>query len=147
MFVNFKYDKYPHHPNQKYFLTVKGELFRKELLNANIEGTSEGVNEGVNLKIEGVKEGVLNELQYLDDIIAGDEGRKAMELNNLISKSLATKERYLKILKEQGFMEFKAASKTGGYYIKKLKAPKDWIDQTAAIGGDEVGGGVCVYFK
>lgn len=110
------YDKYTHHPNQKYFLTVKGELFRKELLNANIEGTSEGVNEGVNLKVEGVKEGVLKDLQYLDDIIAGDEGRKAVELNNLINKSLATKERYLKILKEQGFMEFKGASKTGGYY-------------------------------
>ena len=79
----------------------------------------EGVNEGVNLKIEGVNEGVLSELQYLFDIISNEEGKKALELKELINKSLATTERYLKILKENNLIEFVGASKTGGYYQKK----------------------------
>jgi len=75
--------------------------------------------EGVNLKIEGVNEGVLSELQYLFDIISNEEGKKALELKELINKSLATTERYLKILKENNLIEFVGASKTGGYYQKK----------------------------
>ncbi|MDP3913350.1 MAG: hypothetical protein Q8R96_06400 [Bacteroidota bacterium] len=33
-----------------------------------------------------------------------------------MNKSVATTERYLKILKEQGYIEFRGAPKTGGYY-------------------------------
>ena len=84
------------------------------------EGVNEGINEGVNIKIEGVNEGVLSELQYLYDLIASDGGKKAVELNDMINKSLATTERYLKILKENGLIEFVGASKTGGYYTKKI---------------------------
>ena len=83
------------------------------------EGANEGVNEGVNLNIEGVNEKVLTELQYLYKIIASDEEKKTIELYNLINKSLATKDRYLKILKEQGYIEFRGASKKGGYYRLK----------------------------
>lgn len=118
-FVKMKFAKNPNHPNQKYMLTEMGKLFRKELIQSNVEEINEGVSEGVNLKIEGVNEGVLSELDYLYRIIANDEGKKAVELNLLINKSLATTERYLKILKDNGFIEFKGASKTGGYYIKK----------------------------
>ncbi|WP_209329594.1 Fic family protein [Lunatimonas salinarum] len=114
-FVKMKFGKNPNHPNQKYLLTERGELFREQLIHAKLEG----VNEGVNLKIEGVNEGVLLELQFLYDTIANEEGKKAVELNSLIKKSLATTERYLKILKEHGYIEFKGASKTGGYFIKK----------------------------
>lgn len=81
------------------------------------EGVNEGVNEGVIFKIEGVNEGVLAELEYLYKTIAKDEGKKAVQLNNLINKSLATTERYLKILKDQGLIVFSGSSKTGGYYL------------------------------
>jgi ATP-dependent DNA helicase RecG len=81
------------------------------------EGVNEGVNEGVIFKIEGVNEGVLAELEYLYNTITKDEGKKAVELNNLINKSLATTERYLKILKDQGLIVFSGSSKTGGYYL------------------------------
>lgn len=37
----------------------------------------------------------------------------------MINKSLVTTERYLKILKAQGFIEFRGAPKTGGYYLKR----------------------------
>jgi len=85
----------------------------------HFEVVNEGVNEGVKLNIEGVNEGVLSELQYLYDLIANDGGKKAVELNELINKSLATTERYLKILKENNLIEFIGAPKTGGYFIIK----------------------------
>lgn len=44
--------------------------------------------------------------------------KKAAELNEMINKSLASTERYLKILKEKGFIEFRGAPKTGGYFVK-----------------------------
>jgi ATP-dependent DNA helicase RecG len=52
-------------------------------------------------------------------MISLKEGRKAVELNELLNKSLATTERYLKILKVNEYVEFRGASKTGGYFIKK----------------------------
>jgi len=114
-FVKMKFAKNPNHPNQKYFLTDKGELFRLELLNADDEGVNEGVNEGVKLSIEGVK----LELEQLYDQIMKYPGKKASELNEQIDKSVATTERYLKVLKEQDYIEFRGAPKTGGCYIKE----------------------------
>lgn len=88
-------------------------------VNHQYEGVNEGVNEGVKLNIEGVNEGVNEELTLLYNQIAKHPGKKANELNEQINKSLSTTERYLKILKEQGFIEFKGAPKTGGYFLLK----------------------------
>jgi DNA-binding transcriptional ArsR family regulator len=118
-FVKMKFADNPNHPNQKYFLTDIGELFREQLLNADDEGISEGVNEGVKLTIEGVNEGVKLELEQLYDQIMKYPGKKASELNEQIDKSIATTERYLKVLKELGYIEFRGAPKTGGYYLKE----------------------------
>lgn len=86
-----------------------------------VEGVNEGVNEGVKLNFEGVSEGVNKELNILYNEIASTPGRKASELNEKIDKSLATTERYLKVLKEQGYIEFRGAPKTGGYYLVDVK--------------------------
>lgn len=88
-------------------------------VNHQYEGVNEGVNEGVKLDIEGVNEGVNEELTLLYNQIAKFPGKKANELNEQIDKSLSTTERYLKILKEQGFIEFRGAPKTGGYHLLK----------------------------
>jgi ATP-dependent DNA helicase RecG len=88
-------------------------------VNHQYEGVNEGVNEGVKLNIEGVNEGVNEELTLLYNQIAKFPGKKANELNEQINKSLSTTERYLKILKEQGFIEFIGAPKTGGYHLLK----------------------------
>lgn len=85
------------------------------------EGVNEGVKlstEGVKLNIEGVNEGVSEELTLLYSQISKYPGKKANELNEQINKSIATTERYLKILKEQGLIEFRGAPKTGGYFTK-----------------------------
>ncbi len=81
------------------------------------EGVNEGVNEGVKINIEGVNEGVNEELTLLYNQIAKHPGKKANELNEQINKSLSTTERYLKILKEHDFIEFRGAPKTGGYHL------------------------------
>ena len=83
------------------------------------EGVSEGVSEGVMLNIEGVNEGVNEKLSFLYNQITKHPGMKANELNEQINKSLSTTERYLKILKEHEYIEFKGAPKTGGYYLLK----------------------------
>jgi len=83
------------------------------------EGVNEGVNEGVKLNIEGVNEGVKLELEQLYNQIVKYPGKKASELNEQIDKSVATTERYLKALKKYGYIEFKGAPKTGGYFVVK----------------------------
>ena len=85
------------------------------------EGVDKGIFEGVNINIEGVNEGVLSELQYLYKTINDNESKNTSELSAMINKSVATTERYLKILKEQGLIEFRGAPKTGGYYDLKSK--------------------------
>lgn len=89
--------------------------FPKLVINRN-----EGVNEGVNeVFIEGVSEGVNKELNTLIKAIKNNAGLKAPELSKIINKGLSTTERYIRILKKAGLIEYKGASKTGGYIIIK----------------------------
>lgn len=99
-------------------LTFYGVSHQNEGVNEGLKLNDEGVNEGVKLNIEGVNEGVKEELTLLFHQIAKHPGKKANELNEQINKSIATVERYLKILKEQGLIEFRGVPKTGGYFIK-----------------------------
>lgn len=87
-----------------------------EGVNEGVKPNDEGVNEGVTLNIEGVNEGVMAEIEHLYNQIAKHPGKKASELNEQIDKSIATTERYLKILRENGYIEFRGAPKTGGYF-------------------------------
>lgn len=74
----------------------------------------EGANEGVN---EGANEGV----NILIEIISRNPGLKAPSIARLINKSLSTTERYLKQLRNRNIIEFRGASKSGGYYLIKEK--------------------------
>lgn len=99
-------------------LTFPEIKHRYEGVNEGVNINIEGVNEGVKLNIEGVNEGVRLEIETLFHLISKNPGKKASELNEQISKSVASTERYLKILREHGLIEFIGAPKTGGYYIK-----------------------------
>ena len=80
---------------------------------------SEGVNEGVNtLNIEGINTQLKKELLKTLTNIKKNEGINAIQLAKQFKKGLATVERHLKILKDADYIEFKGASKTGGYYLK-----------------------------
>lgn len=89
----------------------------------NSEGVNEGVNEGVKNELKAVfvdeSEGVKNELISIYEIIETTPNLKTKDIATIIDKGLSTTERYLKKLKDEGFIEFVGSSKTGGYDIKK----------------------------
>jgi len=71
------------------------------------------------LKIEGVNEGVKKELIELLAYLEKNPLKKTPEIAQQINKSVSTAERYLKLLKDRGLIEFAGAPKSGGYQIIK----------------------------
>jgi Fic family protein len=63
--------------------------------------TDEGVNEGVNLLLLA---------------ITRNPGKRANELATYIGRSVQSVERYVRVLKDAGKIEFRGAPKNGGYY-------------------------------
>jgi ATP-dependent DNA helicase RecG len=49
-----------------------------------------------------------------------NEGLKAFDIATKRGKSKPTIERYLKLARQYGIIEFRGATKTGGYFITKL---------------------------
>lgn len=84
---------------------------QKELLRLMGESIQldEGVNEGIN---EGVNEGV----NQLLSVVVANPGLRANALAMLVGKSVQTVERYIRVLKVAEKIEFRGASKTGGYF-------------------------------
>ena len=78
-------------------------------------GVSEGVNEGVS---EGLNEGVNEGVNSLIRLISEQPGLRAPAIAKQLGTSPKNIERWLKQLKDQDKIEFKGASKTGGYYSK-----------------------------
>jgi len=64
---------------------------------------NETVNEGVNQLLK---------------IVVENPGKRANDLASLLGKSVHTVERYVKLLKVAGKIEFRGAPKNGGYYKK-----------------------------
>ena len=95
-----------------------------EGVNEMNEGVNEGANpqnEGVNLTIEGVSEGVKMELIKMVELIKSNGGMRANELAKVMEKGESTIERYIKLLRTGGYIEFKGAPKTGGYYVTEVE--------------------------
>jgi ATP-dependent DNA helicase RecG len=86
---------------------------RKEGVTQN----NEGINEGVNINIEGINEGTKKVLEKMLLYINKNSMVKTSDIEILINKSNATTERYLKILRENNYIEYVGANKTGGYKI------------------------------
>jgi hypothetical protein len=85
---------------QKELLRLMGESIQLPRDGVN-EGGSDGVNDGANLLFE---------------TICHYPGKRANELATLVGKSVPSVERYVKSLRTAGMIEFRGASKTGGYY-------------------------------
>lgn len=83
------------------------------------EGVNEGVNEGININIEGLNEGTKEVLKKIFSYIDKNPLSKTTDIEKLIDKSNATTERYLKMLKENKYIEYVGANKTGGYKTSK----------------------------
>ena len=89
----------------------------------NSEGINEGINEGIKSKLKGTfkdeNEGIKNELITIYELIESTSGLKTKDIATVIDKGLSTTERYLKKLKDEGFIEYVGSLKTGSYSIKK----------------------------
>jgi ATP-dependent DNA helicase RecG len=97
------------------------------------DGVSDGVSDGVNRliddglsdgAIDGVSDGVRVEIIKIVELILTKEGANALDIATKRGKSKPTTERYLRIAKEVGIIEFKGAPKTGGYYLTKKMQSK-----------------------
>jgi ATP-dependent DNA helicase RecG len=98
------------------------------------DGVSDGVNDGVNENIKIAKsqsEKIHNLVRYgvnegandIINILLNVSGLNASEIALRINKSIPTVERYLRLLRKKGIVEFKGVPKTGGYHLtEKAKA-------------------------
>lgn len=82
-------------------------------------------NGGVNIQIGGVNDnnkkkiGGVNTLENnIIQTIGSMPGLNAPQLATALNKSLRTTQRYLKLLVDNGKIEFRGAAKNGGYYIR-----------------------------
>jgi len=84
---------------------------------SNIEngGASEGVNGGAS---EGVNGGASEGVNKVLEFIKNKPGSRANFIAQSLNLSQRSVERILSLLKKYGKIEFKGASKTGGYFIK-----------------------------
>jgi ATP-dependent DNA helicase RecG len=84
---------------------------------------SEGINEGIKNKIKAAfeeeNEGIKNELISIYELIESTSGLKTKDIASVIDKGVSTTERYLKKLKDEGFIEYIGSLKTGSYSVKK----------------------------
>lgn len=88
-----------------------------EGVNEGVMSESEGVNEGITVNIEGVNEGSKKTLVKILSYINKNPMVKTADIELFINKSNATTERYLKTLRENNYIEYVGANKTGGYRI------------------------------
>ncbi|MDP4266174.1 MAG: ATP-binding protein [Bacteroidota bacterium] len=77
----------------------------------------EGINEGIIVNIEGINESIKGVLEQILSYINKNPMLKTSDIEVFINKSNATTERYLKILKENKYIEYIGSNKTGGYKI------------------------------
>ncbi|MCF8371340.1 MAG: putative DNA binding domain-containing protein [Bacteroidales bacterium] len=104
--------------------TSKTDGVNDGLIDGLIDGVNtlldDGVNDGL---IDGVNDGVRIDIMKITELVLGKEGVNAMDIATKRGKSKPSIERYLRIAKEVGIIEFKGAPKTGGYYLtENMKA-------------------------
>ncbi len=81
-----------------------------------LEGATEGAIEGVS---EGVTEDVKDKLKRVILILSEKPGLRAAEISKNLDIPISSLERYIKQLRDAALIEFRGASKTGGYYLLK----------------------------
>jgi len=92
------------------------------------EGVNDGANDGVNKLIDdglfdGLNDGTRIEIIRLLELILMNEGKNAQDIATKRGKSKPTIERYIRIARAIGIIEFKGAPKVGGYYLtEKMKS-------------------------
>ncbi|GHT63179.1 hypothetical protein FACS189451_09380 [Bacteroidia bacterium] len=88
------------------------------------DGINNSLNEGVNIAINQedkitniIREGLNEGLNDVVNILLNVSGLNAIEMSSRMNKSLAQVERYLRLLRKKGIVEYRGARKTGGYHL------------------------------
>ncbi len=98
--------------------------------NRKSEGTTKGILKGISkgiiTNIEGITEGITADVKEKITkillVLYKEEGVRTVNIEKLIDIPTKSLERYLKLLKDTGIIEYKGANRTGGYYLtKKVK--------------------------
>jgi ATP-dependent DNA helicase RecG len=93
-------------------------------------GISDGVSDGVKtidnqydkiIKLihDGVNDGINDGVNDLIYLLLDVSGLNASEISGRINKSIPTVERYIRLLRKKGIIEFRGIPKTGGYHLTK----------------------------
>ena len=96
---------------------VNSENDTINLGNDTINDTINFENEGINSIFEGINEGIKNDLLKIYSYLQKNELVKHADIKQIVNKSDATIERYLKTLKDNGLIEYVGSKKTGGYKV------------------------------
>lgn len=95
------------------------------------DAVSDAVNDAVKRGIIDAVSDTVNDalIDAVKTIITQDEGASIKDIMDATGKSIATVKRYLQILREINFIEFRGAAKTGRYYLtnqyeKKIRSKK-----------------------
>ena len=100
------------------FRAVNWQIKRHVSIEVN-DGINDGINEGTN---EGTKRNIIEVVK----LILSEEGLRVTDIAIKIGRSISTIERYLKLAKTFGIIEFSGSTKTGGYAV--TKSIRDYIE-------------------
>ncbi|HRP34191.1 MAG TPA: putative DNA binding domain-containing protein [Agriterribacter sp.] len=92
-----------------------------------IEGISKGVTGGISKttlkKIEGITEGITegikDKMKQMLVLLYNNEGSRTVDMEEQLEIPAKSLERYIKILRDAGLIEYKGAKRSGGYYLTK----------------------------
>jgi len=115
---------------------IEGDVFKMQIPIPKVDQVSDGVSDGVTKElmdkvegvIEGVTEGVTEEvkdkLKTMLLLIHKEGGIRTTEMEKKIEIPVKSLERYVKLLKDANIIEYKGASRTGGYYLTRKTTHK-----------------------
>ncbi|MBS3913423.1 MAG: putative DNA binding domain-containing protein [Bacteroidetes bacterium] len=91
------------------------------------KGITEGISKGVIAKVEGVIEGVIegvtddvrDKIKKILLVLYRDGGVRTVDIEKKTELPVKSVERYVKQLKDAGLIEYRGATRTGGYYLTK----------------------------
>ncbi len=108
------------HKDRKPFVEfIAGRIIETEKDILRLFGESTALHEGAMQKNEGANPKVSLENEGVNTVcrlITGQPGLNAKKLSELTGKSRSSVERYIRILKANGRINFRGAAKNGGYY-------------------------------
>jgi ATP-dependent DNA helicase RecG len=121
--------------NYNYFITIlpihPAFLVDDEISGSVNDGGDGGAKQAENklnkiLKIiyGGVNDGVNGGVNEIVGILLNVSGLNTLEIATRINKSPRTTERYLRILRKKGIVEFRGVPKTGGYHLTETAKDK-----------------------